>query len=318
MKTLVMGGSYFIGWHLVQELAKTGHDVWVFNRGTRGRKYPQNVRHIQGDRNDVSAMRSSLGRLQVDAVFDLTAYRGEQTAVMLDIFGGRVAKYLHISTAAVYLQSDIFPIREDFATGRHHIWGTYGGNKLDCENLLLEAHRKYGFPAVVFRPSYVYGPDNYIPRERFLYERISRSRPILIPDDGQALIQLGHVEDLAKAWHLALDNPKSIGEVYNVSGNEYITLDGLARLVSDIMKRDVEIVHVDLSEYKLTARDIFPFDNCTYFTDIEKAKSQLGFVPQIGLREGLAEGLQLWFHDDNRSQPSFEKEDQVLAAMGLV
>lgn len=314
MKILVMGGSYFIGWHLVKRLAKEGHKVWVFNRGTKQRDYPRNVHSIIGDRNDVPRMLESLNKFKYDVVFDISASKGEHTEVMIRNFKGKISRYFHISTAAVYLQSEIFPIKEEFPVGKHHVWGVYGGNKLDCENLLLDAHRHLRFPVTIFRPSYVYGPENYIARERFLYERLIKSRDILIPGDGNALIQLGHVFDLTDAWIAALSNSKSVGQIYNVSGEEYITLNGLVQLAGKILQKNPQIVHVDPLKFGLTARDIFPFDNVTYFTDINKAKHDLAFTPHYSLQAGLEEGFKLLSQSIGEFKPAdFTKEDTVLS-----
>lgn len=313
MKILIMGGSYFIGWHLVNKLAKDGHIIWVFNRGTKQRKYPSNVKHLKGDRNDVPKMLELINQFTYDVIFDFSAFKSEQIEVMIKNFLGKIKRFFFISTAAVYVQSEIFPIKEEFPVGKHHIWGSYGSNKLDCEKILLDAFYQNGFPVTIFRPSYVYGPENYILREKFLYDRISQSRKILVPGDGNAIIQLGHVFDLTEAWIATLLDAKSIGKIYNISGEEYITLNGLVHFVGELMHKSFDILHINPEEFNLTARDIFPFDNCTYLTDITKIKNDLKFIPKYNLKTGLEEGLKLWLKSSQKNNLSdYSKEDFVL------
>lgn len=315
MKVLVMGGSYFIGWHLVNNLVRSGHEVVVFNRGTKDRDYPGTVRHIKGDRNNYVELATALSDEKVDAVYDLSAFRGEQTEPLVEVFDNKIRHFIHVSTSAVYLDSSILPIKEDFPVGEHHVWGAYGSAKLECEQILFKKFSETGFPVTVIRPSYVYGPENYIARERFLYERISRNRPILIPGDGKALLQLGHVYDLVHAMISLLGKEKVLGEAYHVSADEYITLNGLTYLVGDIMGHEVNIVNVDPSLYGYKDRDIFPFDNCTYFTSIDKIRDAIGWKPAYSLRRGFEEGYRIWLNDSDKVKPDFSNEDDVLSKL---
>lgn len=313
MKVLVLGGSYFIGWHLVNSLAQNGHQVWVFNRGTRKREYPPNVHHLVGDGNNTSHMLELINTVRYDAVFDILAATGEQTALMIKNFLGKISRFFYLSSAAVYLQSEVFPIREDFPVGKHHNWGIYGINKLDSERLLLEAYNQTGFPVTIFRPSYVYGPDDYKNREKSIFDRISKSRKILIPGDGNALIQLGHVADLTSAWLIALSNPQTIGKIYNVSGDEYITLNGIVQFASRIIQKEAQIIHIDTKKFGLTDRDIFPFYNSTFITDIQKIKRDLAVTPRHLLMQGLEESFELWLESKNEFvSPDYAKEDALL------
>ena len=65
---------------------------------------------------------------------------------------------------------------------------------------------KEGIPFTSFRPTYIYGPGNYNPVERWFFDRIVHNRPIPLPGDGSTITQLGHVEDLADAHAKALDH----------------------------------------------------------------------------------------------------------------
>jgi nucleoside-diphosphate-sugar epimerase len=72
MRTLVMGGTRFLGVHVVGELLRAGHEVTVFHRGSRTPTWERPVKHVVGDRNAPQDLTQLLG-LQLDAVLDLSA-----------------------------------------------------------------------------------------------------------------------------------------------------------------------------------------------------------------------------------------------------
>ena len=74
MRVLVMGGTQFNGLALVHELARTGHQVVILNRGQTQADLPVGVERVYADRTDHDQMRDVLGAVVVDAVIDVSAY----------------------------------------------------------------------------------------------------------------------------------------------------------------------------------------------------------------------------------------------------
>lgn len=317
MKILILGGSYFIGWNLLLSSAENKrNEIWVINRATRKRQYPVNVTHIKCDRSDSKKMIESVKDKFFDVIYDLCAVKREDSEGACKIFAKKTKHFIHISSPAVYLPSESFPIKETFSVGRHPVWGEYGQNKLNTEEVLMKAHQSSDFPVTIVRPSYVYGTCNNIPREKFLFDRIQQDRPILLPNGGDAIIQLGHVKDLVHALILIANHPKrSIGEIYNISNNEYITLRGLTMLVGKIMGKKVNIISVDTKRMCIPDRDIFPFDNETYFTDIKKVKKHLNFDSMYTLEKGFTEEYLFW-KDSEKEVVDFTKENKILKILG--
>ncbi|HEV2402646.1 MAG TPA: NAD-dependent epimerase/dehydratase family protein [Candidatus Saccharimonadales bacterium] len=318
MNILVIGGSKFIGWRLVELLGTTDHTVTVINRGNHSREYPSNVTHHIADRNNYEKMRAAIGDTSYDTVFDMCAYVERDMRHTIKLFGDRTRKYVFISTAATYLEPLVMPIAEDYAQGAHSAWGAYGSSKLACEQVLLSAHKDSGFPTVIVRPSYVYGVGNSIDRETFLFDRITKDRTILVPSDGQAVIQLGEVTDLCRALLGIAETPKGIGECYNVSGNELITLNSLVRLAAKIVGKGYKAVHVNHKDFGMTDRDIFPFDNVSYFTTSDTFSKEFDWSPQVSLIDGLTNAYNEWLGSSHRLPTSYEKEDVVLKNFGVV
>jgi len=315
MNILIIGGSNFIGWRFVELLGTTTHQVTVINRGNHQKTYPGNVTHRTADRNDFHQMKSAIGDTMYDAVFDMCGFAESDMQHTIKLFSGRTKKYVFISSAATYLEPLVLPIIEEHPQGAHSIWGKYGNGKLACERVLLTAHEKSGFPAVIVRPSYVYGIGNTIDRETFLFDRITKGRTILIPGDGQAVIQLGEVSHLCLALLNIADTPEDFSGGYNISGDDLITLNSLVALVAKIVGKSYKTLHVNPKDYGLGDRDIFPFDNCTYFTTNDKYAHDFGWITPVSLVDGLTAAYTEWLHSPDRLGTSYENEDAVLAKL---
>jgi len=236
MKVLVMGGTQFNGYALVKELARRGHDVTIVNRGRTEATLPHGVARLLCDRTDDAAMRKTLGGLEFDCIHDVSAYRPEDVQRMVEIFRGRCGHYVFASSTVIYAASDRLPIREGHAVDRSERQNTYGLNKLLCEDLLLREHRENGFPASITAYSMVFGPRNIIPdREQRMLVRLARGRKVLIPGDGTTLGQVGHVDDQARALCAMMQNPRTFGRRYNLTGGDCYTDEGYVDTCAEVV-----------------------------------------------------------------------------------
>lgn len=227
MNVLVMGGTQFNGLALVWELSRHGHAVTILNRGRTEAALPVAVDRLIADRTDDNSVKAALQGLEFDCVFDVTAYRLEDVALMTDIFQGMTGHYIFIGSTVIYAESDLLPITEDFPVDRTEKQSEYGLNKLICEDFLIRKQRETGFPATIVSLSMVFGPRNILPdREQRMFQRLLKGRPILIPGDGRRLGQVGHVDDQAKALRLLMGNPLTHGKRYNLTGKDYFTAEG--------------------------------------------------------------------------------------------
>jgi len=315
MNILIIGGSNFIGWKLVEMFGETEHDITVVNRVNHSRNYPKNAVHHIADRNDYAKMSEIVKGKNFDAVFDMCGFVADDMKDTAELFGGHTKKYIFISTAATYLEPLEMPIREDFTQGAHAVWGKYGSGKLACEQVLLAAHENSDFPAVIVRPSYVYGAGNSIDRETFLFDRIVKGRKILVPGDGEAVIQLGEVTDLCRALILLAEKSGGQGESYNISGNEFVTLNSLVRLVAKIIGKDYQTVHINPKDFGMTDRDIFPFNNISYVTSCEKFSREFDWSPEISLSDGLNSAYNEWNNSAEKLPTNYDEEDKILARL---
>ncbi|CAN0158504.1 unnamed protein product, partial [Ectocarpus fasciculatus] len=184
-RVLVIGGTRFSGLYLTKELHSRGHEVVLYNRGqTANKQLPcesdaeyakrvEDVKTIVGDRKDPAVCQSALGGEKFDAVFDMNAREVSDTKAVADVFKGKVDHYVFMSSAGVYLKSELMPHREEDATdpkSRHK-------GKFESEAYLSEI----GMPYTSIRPTYIYGPLNYNPLEQYFFERLDQDRTVIVP-----------------------------------------------------------------------------------------------------------------------------------------
>jgi nucleoside-diphosphate-sugar epimerase len=227
MNVLVMGGTNFNGLALVHELVRQGHDVTVLNRGKSEADIPDSVTRLIADRNEPETVRAALAGTEWDIIHDITAYHPDDVALMIELFRDRVGHYVFASSTVTYAASEVLPITEDHPDDRTGAQNEYGLHKLLCEDLLWAAHAEHDFPATTVPFSMVFGPHNMISsREQAMFRRLVDGRPVLVPADGTTLLQVGHVDDQARALEQMMGNDLTFGRRYNLTGREYVTRNG--------------------------------------------------------------------------------------------
>ena len=279
-KVLIIGGSRFIGPPLIDEFVKSGDEVAVFNRGLINSNYPAGVHFIKGDRNTGFNIQEHF-----DIVIDMCAYTGAHTKRALEEL--RFDFFVHMSTAAVYKKTEIFPLTEESPIGEWPLWGDYNKGKVECERVL--AASKIKFAAI--RPVYILGPNNYCDRERFIYSKIKRGDPIILPGSGKALIQFVFVKDVAKS--IALIAKKQIAGIFNCAGDEAITLKGLVEEMGRIMQLKPKLRYNPEADGDKFDISEFPFANANLLCDNAKLKN-MGVV-FTSLQKGLQEDYESYY-----------------------
>ena len=317
MNVLVVGGSRFIGLHLVRLLYSQGHDVTVLNRGQTLVEFPDGVSRLQADRYDAAQVKAALAGRSFDAVYDISGYDVPSLEPLIDALEGSVGRFVFCSSTAVYGPSDTFPVHEGFPMHRDSP-RKYSTDKIACEDFLDEVGRRRDMPITIIRPPYVYGPDNYIPdREFSFFARLSQGRKIIIPGDGLNLIHLVHVDDLAEAFAKAPGKPQAEGEAYTVASPDMITTEGFVQAIADAMDVRAEIVHMDAMAYKKLGRQLYPYEySLSQVYATTKAERDLDWAPPHHMRDGLEMTYRWWLEQGlDREQWDFSAEDQVLSGM---
>lgn len=321
MEALVLGGSRFIGLHLVRLLCRQGHKVAVLNRGVTPVDLPEGVTSIIADRTNPDQVRSVLEGTSFDVAYDISGYTPASLRPVVDALDASVGRFVFCSTTLVYAPSDTAPITEEAPLFRGPAASQYSRDKILCEDLLLDAFDQRGFPITILRPPYVYGPDNYISQREFSYfARLRQGRKIIIPGNGINMIHAVHVDDLAEAFAAAPLVEATMGGAYTICGPDAITPNGWVAAIGRAMGVEPEIVHVPGPRYAAmpAGAQVFPYmwdDNIIYAN--EKARRDIDWSPTYRMGDGLAMTYQWW-----KAQPAteedwdFSAEDRALAELG--
>jgi 2'-hydroxyisoflavone reductase len=235
MRTLVLGGTAFVGRAIVDDLLARGHEVTLFSRGRTGAELFPDLEKRRGDRE--TGDYASLADGRWDSVVDVTAYVPRHVGQVLDALDGRFGRYLLISTGSVYdrLQAPA-GMTEDTARlaperGTEEITGeTYGPLKVACEDDVL---RRLGDRATIVRPGVVAGPHD--PTDRFTYwvRRAARGGRVALPGRPDQPVQVVDSRDLARLTALLLEG--DIAGTFNAVGpKEPVTLAELVRACGDV------------------------------------------------------------------------------------
>ncbi|RUR74439.1 mRNA-binding protein [Chlorogloeopsis fritschii PCC 6912] len=308
MRILIMGGTRFIGVYLTQLLVQKGHEVVLFNRGNRPTPV-EGVRQITGDRTDTTQLKEKLAKENFDAIFDNNGRELSDTQPLVEIFQDRVQHFIYMSSAGVYLKSDQLPHIEGDPVdpqSRHR-------GKHETEAYLKEVE----IPFTSIRPTYIYGPQNYNDLEAWFFDRIVRDRPVPIPGNGLHITQLGHVKDLAGAMANVLGNSQAIKQIYNVSGDRFVTFDGLARacgVAAGKSPDQIKIVHYDPKKFDFGKRKAFPLRVQHFFASVNKAMTQLNWQPEYDLISGLKDSFQNDYLASGRDKAEidFSVDEEIL------
>jgi nucleoside-diphosphate-sugar epimerase len=261
---LVIGGTRFLGRHLVEELRGHGYDVTTFNRGRHDDPFADDddVARVSGDRTDRTELRAAALSVEPDAVFDVVAYRPGEVEVATDLFAD-VDAYVYVSSGDAYAAEQI-PKRED-ETPIHECTSeqaeddgdeTYGPRKAGGDRAAFAAAAD-GVRAMSVRPCVVYGPHDYTGRLDYWLHRVTTADRVLLPGDGTNLWHRAYVEDVARALRIVAEEGTA-GEAYNVGDRRLLTLEETVELAADVAGTDVEVVHA--SERELAVADLSPTD----------------------------------------------------------
>jgi 2'-hydroxyisoflavone reductase len=274
VKVLVMGGTRMMGDATVRHLLDAGHEVTVFNRGSRVPDWAGRVTQVLGDR-DVAADLAQVSELDVDTVVDFSAYRGEQSVALVAVLPPGV-HLVHCSTGAVYAPVPQLPWAEDSPIGPWALWGDYAREKLATEHAARSAAT--GDRVVtIFRLPYVLGPRNYAPREEFVLNRLLDGQDVLLPGDGKAVQHFITAEQVGESVKLLVSaRPEADVAVYNIADPRGLcTTEGFVHLCAEaggVESRIRPVPGPTGAEGPFNAADcVFPFPNEAYVMDVSRA-----------------------------------------------
>lgn len=324
MKILILGGTGLISTAITRQLLERGHNVTHFNRGQTEARIPAGtVNQIVGDRKDYPAFERQMQEAgHFDCVIDMICYTEEDAASLVRAFRGRIGQLIFCSTVDVYARPTVrFPIREDEPRGGV---SAYGKAKVQCEDLLLEAHERGDFPVTVIRPAHTFGEGGRIIHSMgwstTYLDRIRKGKPIIVHGNGQSLWVSCHIDDVGQTFANAAGNANTFGKCYHVTGEDWTTWDHYTYSVAEALGApEPTIVHIPADLLFRVAPDRarvclenFQFNN---IFDNAAARADLGFRYRIPFVEGVRRTY-AWLEARGRIENSDDDPfyDRIIAA----
>ena len=245
MKALFIGGNGIISSSCSRLAVERGWDLTLLNRGLDGTRPPiEGAQTVVGDADDPASVRDAIGSRAFDTVVNFRAFTPDQVRADVELFAGRTAQYVFISSASAYRKPVVhLPITESTPL-RNPFW-QYSRDKIACEDLLVAAYRDDDFPATIVRPSHTYDPT-LIPFDAgwTMIDRMRRGRPTVVHGDGTSLWTLTHSRDFAKGFVPLLGDPRVRGEAVHITSDQSLTWDDVARGLAVAAGASADIVHV--------------------------------------------------------------------------
>jgi 2'-hydroxyisoflavone reductase len=214
----VLGGTGFLGRHVVESALRREHEVTLFNRGvTRPELFPE-LERVRGDRGgDVSA----IARGAWDAVLDTNGREPAHVRATARLLSAKESHYTFVSSVSAYADLGQPGLREDAPLAALDGAGAdaaarYGASKAECERELRAA---YGEAALVIRPGLIAGPDDGSGRLAYWAHRVRRGGRIAAPEPARRRLQFVDVRDLG-TWIVDLCE-RGVGGVFNATHPGY-------------------------------------------------------------------------------------------------
>jgi len=329
MKILIIGGTGTISTAISRQLADSGHDLYIVNRGNANDRLQAHIKFIGADINDEKAVSEYLGDMTFDAVCDFIGFVQPQLERDFRLFCGRTKQFVYISSASVYnkLPSD-YIITE--GTSLANPYWEYSRNKIRCEEYLMKLYRDEGFPVTIVRPSHTYC-ERSVPLGVHgrngswqVIKRMIDEKPVIIHGDGTSLWTMTDSRDFAEGFIGLLGNPHAIGEAFQITSGETLTWNQIYQTIA-------RCIGVKLKPYYVSSEFLAAVSNCDFtgsligdksnsvvFDNSKLKRAVPDFRPKIRFAEGIKNTLDyvLSHKECQIEDEEFDKWcDKVIAAL---
>jgi UDP-glucose 4-epimerase len=318
-RCLVTGGAGFMGSHVVEQLLNLGHEVVALDDLSGGflDNLPEGTNFVKGSILDTDLIDRLFKEYRFSYVYHLAAYAAEGLSHFIKRFNYNnnligsvnlinasinhgVKCFVFTSSIAVYgagqspLKEEMVPIPED----------SYGIAKLAVEQELKVTHEMFGLDYIVFRPHNVYGErqnigDRYRNVVGIFMNQILRNEALTIFGDGTQVRAFTHIDDVAPIIARSVDVPAARNQTFNVGADVPYTVNELATIVSEAMRKPCNVVHLDpRNEVKVA------------FSDHSKVQRIFDNSPKVSLRDGV-KTMADWVKSHGSRESSIFEEIEV-------
>lgn len=249
MKALFIGGTGIISTAITKQLAESGCELYLLNRGNRNQELPEGVHVIQADIRQEDQVAGLIANHTFDVVADFIAFEPSQLERDFRLFQGKTKQFIFISSASAY-QTPLSDYRITEGTPLSNPFWEYSRNKIACEDYLMKQYREHGFPVTIVRPSHTYD-ERFIPLGVHggkgswqVAKRMLENKPVIIHGDGTSLWTLTHNRDFAKGFIGLMGNIHAIGEAVHITSDESVTWNQIYEVIADALGVELKAVHV--------------------------------------------------------------------------
>ena len=276
------------------------------------------VQLVEGDLRDGAALARACAGVEIvyhiAAIYRQAGLRDEEyravnadavRAVVLAAAAGSARRVVHCSTVGVHGDVEHPPANEDAPLKPGDI---YQVTKLEGEAAAREAGRQAGVEVVIVRPTGIYGPGDR--RLLKLFRGVARRRFVVL-GSGRIFYHLTYIDDLVEGFRLCGEVPAAAGRTYILAGGEVTTLDELIALIAEEARVAPPRLRLPVWPFWIAGVACealcAPFGleppiyrrRVDFFTksrafDISRARAELGYAPQVTLREGIRRTLD-WY-----------------------
>ncbi len=292
MKLLIIGGSYFVGKCFVS-LASPSNELTLLNRGNNPLNI-EGIKELHLDRRDAEAL-SKLDHCEYDAVIDFCAYQKGDIKLIFDHLNGSFKQYIFISTVDVYRHGTGILLDEEGPFEDRNFGGEAGNyilGKVALEGELRECCRERDIAFTSLRPSFIYGPGNYAPREGIYFNWIEKAGQIIHPSDSDGSFQMIYVRDMAEAILKVCGLGAAYNEAFNLCPMDLITYDDFADALEKALGKGFERVLLSVEEINTGGIPLpFPLTKQESNFYSSKKASEILKLSYTSLADGLREEI---------------------------
>lgn len=295
-KILIVGGTGFIGTHLLTKLKKEKFDITIlFSKNKK--KINKSVKKIICDISNKKILSKKLKNKNFDYIINLAGYVDHKKKIktlkthfngcknLIDIFKKKkIIKFIQIGSSVEYGKIKA-PQTEDKKTDEKKLNSAYGLAKLRSTNYLINLKKKFDFPFTVVRFFLVYGPGQlenrlvpHVIKNCLLNKKFKTS-------SGTQIRDFLYIDDAINALFLILNNKKSNSHILNICSNEPIKIKDVIELIVKKIKKGKP----NYDEIKLR-----PDEPEQLYSSYSKAKKILQWKPKIKINQGLSKTIKYY------------------------
>jgi nucleoside-diphosphate-sugar epimerase len=327
VETLITGGTGLVGRHLVMALQERGDAVRALVLPTEDLSWLQE-RDVAIHRGDIRQPETLTAAMRgVDVVFHLAAMQGQWRPirdyreanvqgtenVCRAAMAAGARRIVHVSSWTIYGMALHQPAREDSPLAPWH--DPYWITKAEGDELVRRMIETEDLPAVIIRPGTIFGPGDRLNFGR-IAERLAAGRGVVV-GSGRNAVPLIYVTDVVQGLLLAADHERALGQAYNITNDQFLTQGEFLEAIARELGVAPPFIHVPYralyaAAYLAERIALIPgYGHAPVVTrhgvalfgadsriSIDKARRELGFAPQVPLREGVRLAA-AWYQHQN-------------------